>query len=389
MKIRHAILGSLVLTALLAGCQQGVTPSAAETTAATLARTVTTGTTGLAIGADVSEMPYAQAKGVVYSDTTGTTGDGLQILYNHGYKWARIRVNAEPTSSDYAMFTNLAYAVSSAAKAKAMGYQILIDFHYSHWWADPANQWTPDGTASSLSWSKTSISTLKTQLYNYTYSAMQSLIAGGATPDMVQVGNEITNGMLWPLGGPYQTGGSWANFAALVNQGIAAVKAASSSTKIMVHLDSAASVSWSTTSYWITQFIAASGNWSSVDAVGFSFYPQYNGGTTAFTSLATVLANMKSSYPAKQVWIAETAWYYSGTTASTDPYPRTTTGQYNFLRALISTLQSYSNVKGVFYWGTGWAEPSLWAGSAASWSDTPPRALFNTSGKATTGIDGL
>lgn len=389
MQFRKAILSSLILAAWLAGCQQGVGPSATGAADAAAPRTVTTGTTGLAIGADVSEIPYAQTKGVVYKDTTGVAGDGLQILSNHGYKWARVRVNVEPTSSDYAMFTNLSYAVSTAAKAKSLGFKVLVDFHYSHWWADPANQWTPDGVSSSVSWSKTSISTLKTQVYNYTYAAMTSLISGGARPDMVQIGNEVTNGMLWPLGGPYQTGGSWSNFAALVNQGISAVKAASSTTQIMVHLDSAASVSWSTTSYWITQFVAASGNWSGVDALGFSFYPQYSGGTTAFSSLATVLANMKSSYSTKQVWIAETAWYYSGTTASTDPYPRTTAGQYNFLRALISTLQNYSNVKGVFYWGTGWAKPSLWAGSAASWSDTPPRALFNTSGVATTGIDGL
>jgi arabinogalactan endo-1,4-beta-galactosidase len=373
--------------AALAGCQQGVTPDVGTNEG--LAKSVTTGTTGLAIGADVSEMPYAQAKGVVYKDTTGTAADGLQILYNHGYRWARIRINVEPTSTDYALFTNLAYAVSSAAKAKSLGFKVLIDLHYSHWWADPSNQWTPDGVASSASWSTTSVSTLKTQVYNYTYATLKSLINGGCTPDMVQVGNEITYGMLWPLGGPYKTGGSWANFAALLNQGIAAVKAASSTSKVMVHLDSSASVSWSTTSYWITQFIAASGSWSSVDALGLSFYPQYNGGTTAFASLATVLANLKTNYAAKQVWIAETAWYYSGTAASTDPYPRTPTGQYNFLRALVSTLQASSNVKGVFYWGTGWCEPSLWAGSAASWSDDPPRALFDTTGKATAGIDGL
>lgn len=383
MNTRGAVAGGILLSLVLFSCQQGTSAEDAQS------RAVTTGTTSLAVGADVSEIPYAQTKGVTYKDTTGTSGDGMKILYSHGYTWARIRVNVEPTSTDYAMFTNLAYAVASAAKAKSLGFKVLIDFHYSYWWADPSNQWTPDGTHSSDSWSTTSISTLETQVYNYTYSAMESLISGGCTPDMVQIGNEITDGMLWPLGGPYKTGGSWSNFAGLVNEGISAVKAASSSTKIMVHLDSSASVSWSTTSYWITQFIAASGNWSSVDAVGFSFYPQYNGGTTAFTSLATVLADMKANYSTKQVWIAETAWYYSGTTASTDPYPRTVAGQYNFLRALVSTLQNYSNVKGVFYWGTGWSEPSLWAGSAASWTDDPPRALFNTSAEATTGIDGL
>jgi arabinogalactan endo-1,4-beta-galactosidase len=387
MKSKLGTLLSLILAVVLTACQQGVTPGSSISVADS--RSVSTGTTGLAIGADVSEIPYAQTKGVAYSETTGTSGDGMQILYNHGYKWARIRVNVEPTSSDYAMFTNLAYAVSSGKKAKSLGFKLLIDFQYSYWWADPSNQWTPDGSKSSANWSTTDISTLDTQVYNYTKSAMQSLVNGGATPDMVQIGNEITNGLLWPLGGPYQTGGSWKNMAWIINSGINAVKAVNSGTQIMIHLDSSAAASWSTTSNWISNFSNNSGQWSSVDAIGLSFYPQWSGGTSALSNLSAVLSNLKSSYSGKQVWIAETAWFYSGTTGSSDPYPRTPAGQYNFLRALIGVLQNYSNVKGVYYWGTGWSRPSLWAGSAASWSDDPPRALFDTNAKATTGIDGL
>jgi arabinogalactan endo-1,4-beta-galactosidase len=372
--------GLAALALILMGCQQSIGG------ADLVSRSVTTGTTGLAIGVDVSEIPYAQSKGVVYSDTTGTTGDGMQILYNHGYKWARIRVNVSPVSTNYAMFTNLSYAATAGAKAKSLGFKLLIDFHYSHWWADPSNQWTPDGVSSSLSWSKTSLSTLEGQVYNWTKSAMTTLVSAGATPDMVQVGNEITNGLLWPLGGPYQTGGSWANMAALINQGISAVKAVNSSTKIMLHLDSGGS--WSTTSNWISNFVSNSGNWSSVDAMGFSYYPMWQG---SFSNLTGVLSGMKSSYSTKEVWIAETAWYWTTSAAgNTGSYAETPAGQYAYLRALISTLQSYSNVKGVFYWGAGWSESSKWL-VAPSWTndDASTRALFNSSGTATTGIDGL
>lgn len=343
---------------------------------------VTPGTTGLAIGADVSEVLYAQDKGVQYHDTDGTRGDGMQILRNHGYTWARIRVNVDPASTDYALFTDLAYAKTSALEAKRMGFKVLIDFHYSHWWADPANQWTP------TTWSNpNSISALESMVYDWTYSAMGTLIAAGVTPDMVQIGNEITNGLLWDLGGPYRSGGSWGNMAALVNQGIRAVKARSTATKIMLHLHSGGS--WATTSDWITKFIASSGDWGSVDAMGFSYYPMWQG---SFSDLREVLSGMKSSYGSKHVWIAETAWYWTTSAAgnSSSTYPSTPDGQYQFLRDLVDVLDDYSNVKGAFYWGAGWCCISKWL-VAPGWSNDDPstRALFDSSGVATKGIDGL
>jgi arabinogalactan endo-1,4-beta-galactosidase len=383
MTRRVPLLLAPALTLAFSGCGQSVsTPDATE--GVSLANSVTTGSSGLAIGVDVSEIPYAQSKGVVYSDTNGASGDGMQILRNHGYTWARIRVNIDPASTDYALFTNLSYATSAAVAAKNKGFKILIDFHYSHWWADPGNQWKP------TTWSSiTTMSALKSKVYSWTQSAMTTLVNAGVTPDMVQIGNEITNGLLWDLGGPYRSGGSWANMAALINQGISAVKAVSSTTKILLHLDSGGS--WSTTSNWISQFIASSGAWSSVDAMGFSYYPMWQG---SFTNLQAVLAGMKSSYPTKKVWIAETAYYWTtnqaGYSGSQVPYAQTPAGQYAFLRALVAVLDGYSNVAGVFYWGAGWAESSKWL-VAPGWSndDAHCRAIFDDSGKATTGIDGL
>ncbi len=103
-----------------------------------------------------------------------------------------------------------------------------------------------------------------------------------------------------------EPGGSWANMAALINQGISAVKAVSSSTKIMIHLDPGGSRS--TTSNWISKFIANGGAWSSVDAMGFSCYPMWQG---SFSNLQSVLSEMRSSYSSKKVRIAETAYYWT------------------------------------------------------------------------------
>lgn len=380
-----------VLAATVALASSGCGPSAAALDAepdelgdaATQQSSVTTGRSGLAIGADVSEIPFAQSKGVVYSDTTGVPGDGMQILRNHGYRWARIRVNIDPASTDYGLFTDLSYATKAAVAAKARGFRILIDFHYSHWWADPGNQWKP------TSWSGiTTIRGLKSKVYSWTRVAMTTLAQAGVKPDMVQIGNEVSNGLLWPLGGPYQPGGSWANMAALMNQGIRGVKAVSSTTQIMIHLDSGGS--WATTNNWISHFIANGGAWDSVDAVGFSYYPMWQG---TFSDLDGVLKGMQSSHPSKRVWIVETAYYWksneAGYAAALLPYPQTADGQYAFLRALVDAVDDSPNVAGLFSWGAGWSQPSKWL-VAPGWNGDPRcRALFDDNGRATRGIDGL
>lgn len=366
-----------ILALSLAGC--GPDPSAPE--AAAEPRSASAVTSGLAIGADVSEIPYAQSKGVVYADTNGATGDGMQILRNHGYTWARIRVNVDPTSTDYAMFTDLAYATRAAVAAKQRGFKLLIDFHYSHWWADPANQWKP------TTWSgDTTVSALQSKVSSWTRTAMTTLVNAGALPDMVQVGNEITNGLLWDLGGPYRSGGSWRNMTLLINAGISAVKQVSSSTKILIHLDSGGS--WSKTSTWISNFVSNGGAWSSVDALGLSYYPMWQG---SFGDLQGVLSGMRTNHSSKEVWIVETAWYWTRSAASySGPYAQTPDGQYQFLQELVGVLDDYSNVKGVFYWGAGWAVTSKWL-KAPGWSndDAATRSLFDWNGKATKGIDGL
>jgi arabinogalactan endo-1,4-beta-galactosidase len=265
--------------------------------------------------------------------------------------------------------------------AKQKGFKILVDFHYTHWWADPANQWKP------TSWSgDTTADAVRNRVSAWTRNAMTTLVNAGAAPDMVQVGNEITNGLLWDLGGPYRSGGSWRNLTTFVNAGIAAVKQVSSSTRVLLHLDSGGS--WSTTSYWISSFISNGGAWGSVDAVGFSFYPMWQG---SFGDLRSVLSGMSASHPSKEVWIVETAWYWTRSAASyTGPYAQTPDGQYQFLRDLVGVVDDYSNVKGVFYWGAGWAVTSRWL-RAPGWSndDAATRSLFDGNGRATKGIDGL
>lgn len=334
------------------------------------------------IGVDLSEALYAQKKGVVFRDQNGNAKDVFDIFYENGYKWLRVRVNIEPDSNDYAMFTDLAYATEVGVIAKELGFKLLVDFHYSNWWADPGNQWTP------YSWRTSSITALCTTAYNWTVGAMQTLINAGAEPDMVQIGNEINYGIMWDLGNVGTSTSNWTNVAWLINSGINAVEDAGSDADIMIH--TATGGSWSETSSWISNFINAGGQWSDVDAYGVSYYPMWHGSTS---DLSYNMAMLDRTYD-KDIYVIETAYYWDtnecGYSGSEVPYSQNEQGQYDFLQAVKSAVSSYSDVKGIFYWGAAWAQSNKWL-SASGWDndDASRRSLFDDNGYATKGLTGL
>ncbi len=335
----------------------------------------------LIIGVDLSEALYAQNMGVDYKDQNGISKDVFQIFEENGYTWVRVRVNVDPDNTDYAMFTDLEYAKTLGSIAKNYGFKLLVDFHYSKWWADPENQWTP------TSWLTTDVNILSSTVYNWTKDAMTQLINAGAAPDMVQIGNEINSGLLWDLGGVYH-GGSWDNVASFINSGIDGVRDAGSSAEIMLH--TATGGSWSGTNNWINNFKDAGGNWDQVDAFGLSYYSMWHG---TVDDLSDNLWNLGNSYPTKDIYIVETAYYWdtnqAGNTGSAVPYPQTEEGQYNFLQSVKAAAVA-NNIKGVYYWGAAWAQSEKWL-VATDWDDDDAsrRSVFDDSGTATMGIRGL
>lgn len=335
------------------------------------------------VGVDLSEALYAQNNGVIFKDENGNSKDVFEIFYDSGYTWVRVRVNIEPESSDYAMFTDLAYAKEVGKKVKKLGFKLLVDFHYSHWWADPGNQWTP------TSWRTTDSVTLSTTVYNWTKNAVTEFIDSGIEPDMIQIGNEIDYGLLWDLGNVGESTSNWTNVAWFINSGINAVADAGSNADIMLH--TATGGSWSQTSAWIENFKNAGGQWDDVDAYGLSYYSMWHGTTT---DLSNNLTNIQNSYPDKDIYVIETAYYwdtnelnYSG---SAVPYPQTQQGQYDFLQSVKSVINQIENVKGVFYWGAAWAQTDHWL-NASGWADDDAsrRSLFDDDGKVTLGLRGL
>jgi arabinogalactan endo-1,4-beta-galactosidase len=149
------------------------------------------------IGADIFSLPQLEAKGMKLSDK-GVQKDAIQILKDHGFNYIRLRIFNNPAQdSGYPPkegFCDLNNTLQMPKRVKAAGMKLLLDFHYSDYWADPGKQYKP------ANWKGLQFLQLKDSLYTYTVSVMKALKAQGTLPDMVQVGNEINHGIGWPEG---------------------------------------------------------------------------------------------------------------------------------------------------------------------------------------------
>ena len=144
------------------------------------------------VGADISAVPTSEARGVKFSDN-GVQKDILQILKDHGFNYIRLRIFVEPTNQGgYSAqgYCGLAKTIPMARRVKEAGMGLLLDFHYSDTWADPGKQTKP------LAWREMPPEQLVKTVHDYTLDVITRLKTAGGEPDMVQIGNEITPGML-------------------------------------------------------------------------------------------------------------------------------------------------------------------------------------------------
>ena len=164
-----------------------------------------------AVGADLSFLKQAEDTGTMFKED-GQAKPGLQIFKDHGYNWIRLRLFHTPT----ALPNSLEYTIALAKEAKKLGFRFLLDYHYSDTWADPGKQFIPKA------WEAKSHAELVQAVFEYTRDTIIAFRDAGVLPDMVQVGNEITNGMLWP---DAKLPDNWDNFADLVRAGVHGVDA--------------------------------------------------------------------------------------------------------------------------------------------------------------------
>ena len=304
-------------------------------------------------GADFSDLSFFEARNVTYKEG-GTNQDGIQILKDHGINCVRLRLwtgtdAMVATNNPYNYTNNLSYTVPLAVRVKNAGLQFMLDFHYSDTWADPGAQATP------AAWTNLTYTNLVVQMRTYNSNTIAAFEAAGAMPDYVQIGNEITDGMLWTNGqltGTWSSSNpSWIRLGQLMNAAIQGIQDATNATgakmpKIIVHIDRGGD--WATTESFFDNL-----NEQSVpfDIIGESYYPVYHG---PLSNVANCLANAAKRY-AKPVMIAETDFPWTNSYWTTNIYgiPGTTNGQIQFLVALAQVVRSVPGRlgAGIFWWG--------------------------------------
>lgn len=217
------------------------------------------------IGADISFLPELEAKGLKFKDN-GLEKDAFEILKSHGFNYIRLRVFHDPaTEKGYAPqqgFCDLAHTKVMAKRAKAAGFKLLLDFHFSDYWADPGKQFKPKA------WEGLGFEALKKALYDYTLQVMTELSAQGTPPDMVQIGNEINHGIVWPEGSVAHLD----SLAQLLCAGTAAVKAVQPSTVMMLHVALGGQNDESV--FFIENMLKRGVHF---DVIGESYYPKWHG----------------------------------------------------------------------------------------------------------------
>ena len=287
-------------------------------------------------GADVGWLPQMEATGYKFYDTDGTEKDCLQLLKDRGMNTIRLRVWVNPNDDKASGHCSKEETVVMALRAQKMGMRIMIDFHYSDSWADPAKQFKPKA------WENHTFSELMTDVYDHTFDVLSALKAVGVTPEWVQVGNEIPGGMLWPEGSTK----NWSQLAQLLNKGYEATKAIDAKIKVIVHVDEGNN---NEKFRWF--FDNATANNVKYDVIGLSYYPFWikKDYTETIADLAYNLNDMVARYN-KEVMIVEVG--------GIDEEVQNTK---ELLAATIKAVRAVPNNKGlgVLYW-----EPQ----GAKSWS---------------------
>ncbi|MEO8905877.1 MAG: glycosyl hydrolase 53 family protein [Polyangiaceae bacterium] len=255
------------------------------------------------IGADITDQEPAPA---------AAQNNLLVLLKAHGFNFIRLRTFVDPKAVDgydkIDGYGDLAHTVAFGERIKAAGMGLLIDFHYSDNWADPGKQCIP------VAWQGLStIADLSKAVHDYTQAAISALVAGGARPDMVQIGNEITPGMLLhhcdtagqpltgvtiPVAGA-ATNAGWPNLGSLLKAGVAGVREVDPKILVSLHIDRGNDLA--TTKSWLDKAIEQG---VTVDAFGESCYQTYqgdpnsvsntvNGWTKTFAALAVAYPKLK------------------------------------------------------------------------------------------------
>ncbi len=341
------------------------------------------------LGADISTLAEVEQRGGIYMDGD-KPGDALAIFMKHGWTCFRLRIWVDPRDG----VNGLEYTTKLAKRIKDAGGTFMLDFHYSDWWADPQKQNKP------AAWANLDFDALVKQTQAYTAQVIKTLKDAGATPDFVQLGNEITGGMLWPegqvkvplstvkvFGGdvtaikppePYDDAKQWDHLIRLLKadaRGVRSVTAPEDHVRIVIHIDCGGD--WPVTKWYFDHLTRAGVDY---DVIGQSYYPNWHG------TLEDVRDNLRHTIERyhKDVMIVETAYpsrdvHPSPAAAKNMIWPMTPEGQERFLADLIRVVRQAPEGRGigVNYWHP---EATFIPGSTNRWNGPDANSLFDARG---------
>lgn len=325
-------------------------------------------------GMDLSTLLELERCGAKYYDN-GEERDLLAIMKSYDVDTIRIRLWNDPwseTGESYGAGENdLKTSLEIAKRVTAAGFGVLLNFHYSDFWADPGKQIKPKA------WADYGVKELEQAVYDYTLESMQTFLDAGVNITMVQVGNELSNGLLWPEGKVP----NYDNIATFVNAGIRAVRKADAAIPVMIHLDNGGNNALYRE--WFDNFTKRGEDF---EIIGLSYYPFWHG------SLQMLNDNMNdiAERYGKDLVIAEVSMGYTMEDYknyeklsdeerkgyATRPalvekieYPMTKQGQYDFMEDFLNRISHIKGGKGkgFFYWEPAWipVPGSGWATSAS------------------------
>ncbi len=301
------------------------------------------------VGGDISLLTKYEQHGAIYYNENGARiTNMLNYLESAGMNAMRVRLFVDPSKAGAedqgeGVCQDLPYVLALGQRIKSAGFHLLLDIHYSDTWTDPGQHSTP------ASWTVTSA--LADSVYSYTKRVLNAMIDAGARPDFIQVGNEVTYGMMWPTGHCYPSGanygtGTFSTFANYLKQGIKACREVCPDSEIVIHTEMGRA------SNVIAFYETLKGYTTDYDIIGLSYYPYWHGDLSVLDNLLTTL---ESSHPSKKIQIVETgyphAYYPSG--ASYDlqsTWPATEAGQKAFAQQLVALLNGHDNVNGLYWW---------------------------------------
>ena len=324
-------------------------------------------------GMDLSTLLELERCGAKYYDN-GEERDLLAIMKSYDVDTIRIRLWNDPwseTGESYGAGENdLKTSLEIAKRVTAAGFGVLLNFHYSDFWADPGKQIKPKA------WADYGVKELEQAVYDYTLESMQTFLDAGVNITMVQVGNELSNGLLWPEGKVP----NYDNIATFVNAGIRAVRKADAAIPVMIHLDNGGNNALYRE--WFDNFTKRGEDF---EIIGLSYYPFWHGSLQMLNDnmndiaerygMDLVIAEVSMGYTMEDYKNYEKLSDEERKGYATRPalvekieYPMTKQGQYDFMEDFLNRISHIKGGKGkgFFYWepawipvpGSGWATPA-------------------------------